>query len=56
MNKHYLAVGWDDLNKLEEEVLSNIEQQDASYYYGMLEVIRWMKDKNVYEPKNIENE
>ena len=56
MNKHYLALRWEDINILEEEILSNIKQHDNSYYYGMLEVIRWMKDKNIYEPENISDE
>lgn len=48
-NKHYLALSWEDILNLEEEILDNISKTDNEYFHGMLEVIRWMKEKNVYQ-------
>lgn len=50
-NGHYLAINWKDLVELEETVKDNFDMAPL-YSSGMLEVIKWMKDHNVYDPKN----
>jgi len=52
-SKDCVVLNWKDINDLEKEVLKDIELTDASYYHGMLEVIRWIKVNNVKESKII---
>jgi len=43
------------MQELEQNILSEIDRTDSPYYYGMLEVLRWIKDKNT-ETKIFEDE
>ena len=54
-NKHSVVIKLSDLQELEQTILSDIDRTDSPYYYGMLEVLRWIKDKNT-ETKIFEDE
>ena len=54
-NKHSVVIKLSDLQELEQNILSDIDRTDSPYYYGMLEVLRWIKDKNT-ETKIFEDE
>ena len=50
--KSYLALDWDDINKLEADAKSLVESDtnDVDWHRGSitLSVIEWMKENNVY--------
>ena len=54
-NKHSVVIKLSDLQELEQNILSDIDRTDSPYYYGMLEVLRWIKDNNT-ETKIFEDE
>jgi len=46
-NKNYFVIKSSDVQDIERLITSEIDRTDAPYYYGMLEVLRWMKDRNI---------
>lgn len=42
-----IEILWKDLKILEEDILNDIEATENPFYYGMLDVLRWIKEKNI---------